>query len=222
MCFEESNNLDDYSISDIMKYLVEKLEARYNSILNFNKLIDSYNSTNDFFSLKDELKQLFNDLENDFRQGILAIKALSIQNKNILDDLKIKNKEYKNIMEQLNNISSENKDLKSQIVKLKDKSSINIKKDDSKNKFTLNNNINEKEKENKHQDKFLNNKKNNFEFDNDKIEIKKENEQLKKNNKYELEQLSNVKNIMDNIKKNKMKLKMAIEQHFVNNQENNK
>ena len=220
MSFEESNNLNDYSISDIMKYLVEKLEARYVSILNFNKLIDSYNSTNDFFSLKDEFKQLFNDLENDFRQGILAIKALSIQNKNILDDLKIKNKEYKNIMEQLNNISSENKDLKSQIVKLKDKSSINIKKDDSKNKFTLNNNKNEKE--NKHQDKFLNNKKNNFDLDNDKIEIKKENEQLKKNNKYELEQLSNVKNIMDNIKKNKMKLKMAIEQHFVNNQENNK
>ena len=56
-----------------------------------------------------------------------------------------------------------------------------------------------------------NSKKNNME--------KKEIEQFRKNN-YEFEQLSNVKNIMDNMKKNKLKLKMAIEQHFTNNQDN--
>ena len=43
-------------------------------------------------------------------------------------------------------------------------------------------------------------------------------EQMKKNN-YEFEQLSNIKNIMDNMKKNKLKLRMAIEQHFTNNQD---
>ena len=213
MSFGEYN---DYSIFEMMKYLIEKLESRYNSILNFNKLVDSYNSPQEFFTLKNEFKQIFNDLENDFRQGIFAIKALSNQNKNILDDLKIKNNEYKNIMEQLNNISSENKDLKLQILKLKEKSSINLKKDDSKKKITINNN--KSQKENNNQDKVLNNKNSNL-FS-DKIEMKKENAPSKKNSNYELEQLSNVKNIMNNIKKNKMKLKMAIEQHFVNKKDN--
>ena len=213
MSFGEYN---DYSIFEMMKYLIEKLESRYNSILNFNKLVDSYNSPQEFFTLKNEFKQIFNDLENDFRQGIFAIKALSNQNKNILDDLKIKNNEYKNIMEQLNNISSENKDLKLQILKLKEKSSINLKKDDSKKKITINNN--KSQKENNNQDKVLNNKNSNL--ISDKIEMKKENAPSKKNSNYELEQLSNVKNIMNNIKKNKMKLKMAIEQHFVNKKDN--
>ena len=39
---------------------------------------------------------------------------------------------------------------------------------------------------------------------------------IKKEINYELDQLSNVKNIMDNMKKNKLKLKNAIEQHFIN------
>ena len=46
----------------------------------------------------------------------------------------------------------------------------------------------------------------------------KEIDQFKKNN-YEFEKLSNVKNIMDNMKKNKLKLKLAIEQHFNNKSE---
>ena len=217
MSFEESN---DYSIFEMMKYLIQKLESRYNSILNFNKLVDSYNSPQDFFTLKNEFKQMFNDLENDFRQGIFAIKALSNQNKNILDNVKIKNNEYKNIMEKLNSISSENKDLKLQILKLKEKSSNNLKKDDSKKKITINN-IKEK-KENNSQDKVFNNNNNkkNSNISSDKTEMKKENIPSKKNSNYELEQLSNVKNIMNNIKKNKMKLKMAIEQHFVNKKDN--
>ena len=40
-----------------------------------------------------------------------------------------------------------------------------------------------------------------------------------KNNKFELDQLSNVRNIMDNIKKNKMRVKMLLG-HFTNNQDN--
>ena len=49
--------------------------------------------------------------------------------------------------------------------------------------------------------------------------IKDKKEENIKKNKYELEQLSNVKNIMNNMKRNKMKIKMAIDQHFTNNQE---
>ena len=50
---------------------------------------------------------------------------------------------------------------------------------------------------------------------------KKEDNVRKKNNKFELEQLSNVKNIMNNMKQNKMKLKMIIDQHFTNSNNNN-
>ena len=63
-----------------MKYLVQKLETRYNSIIKFNKLLDSSNTSEAFYSLKKDFKLLFNDLEEDFRQGIFAIKALTSQN----------------------------------------------------------------------------------------------------------------------------------------------
>ena len=86
MLFEENVQANDYSISEIMNYLIQKLESRYNSIIKFNELLDTYNSPEDFFSLRKDFKLLFNDLEEDFRQGIFAIKALTSQNIKILDE----------------------------------------------------------------------------------------------------------------------------------------
>ena len=215
MFFEDENQSNDYNISEIMEYLSQKLESRYNSIIKFNELINTSGTPEAFFSLRKDFKLLFNDLEEDFKQGIFAIKALTEQNKKLLDDLKIRNKEYKNISEQLNNIISENKNLKSQIIKSKDKSSfenikenkkdINIKKEDIKFEKNIENEFNNKKKNYDYKNKINNDE-------------KRQNEQYNKNN-YELEQLSNVKNIMDNMKKNKLKLKMAIEQHFTNNKD---
>ena len=220
MSFDDSDQLPDYSFVEVMEYLVQKLESRYNSIIKFNKLIDSSNAPDTFFSLRKDFKLLFNDLEEDFRQGIFAIKALTSQNKKMAEDLKIKTKEKKNITDQLNNIVSENKNLKLQIIKPKDKDREQIKTDTSKNVKRDINNRDQYEKNEINLENETGNKKRNYsKKKNDKNEVQKEIEQFKKNN-YEFEQLSNVKNIMDNMKKNKLKLKMAIEQHFTNNQDN--
>ena len=217
MSYEESNELDDYSAIDIMEYLVKKLESRYNSILQFNKLIDTSNSSESFFALRKDFKLLFNDLEEDFRQGIFSIKALTKQNKKILDDLKIINKQNKNLTEQLNDILSENKNLKLQILKYKDNDFSQIKKDNSKQNIKRRDDYDKYENniENDFNNKKINYSNKNYNKKNDSKEI----EQFRKNN-YEFEQLSNVKNIMDNMKKNKLRLKMAIEQHFTNNKDN--
>ena len=209
MSYEESNRLIDNSFVEIMGYLIQKLESRYEIIIKFNQILDKSNSSDEFFSLKNDFKLLFNDLEEDFRQGVFAIKALTSQNKKIMDYLKIKANENKNILEKLNNTLSENKNLKLELIKLKDKNRPEIKKNKTKKNINLRNN--NKKFDNNIINDFMN-KKRNYSARN---VVKKQIEKLKKNN-YEFEQLSNIKNIMDNMKKNKLKLKMAIEQHFTN------
>ena len=202
------NDAYDYSFVEVMQYLTNKLESRYNSILKSKKLIDTSDTPNSLFSLRKDLKQLFSDLQEDFRQGIFAIKALITHNKRIINELKRKNKENVKITEQLNSILSENKNLK--ILKSKE-NDIQIKKYNSKKDINLNLRDDSDNKENIIEENY---KKRNYSV-NKKRNNEKQIDQLKKNN-YEFEQLSNVKNIMDNMKKNKLKLKMAIEQHFTN------
>ena len=188
------SDFNDNSVTEIMSYLIKKLESNYSIILKFNNLLDSSETPESFFNLRNDLKLLFNDLTENLKQGIFAIKALTNQNKKILEEMKLKDFENKEIVEQLNNMNIENKKLKAQIIKIKDKDiADNLEKNEdykiiNKNKEINNNNNNDYN--------------NNYNY----------------NNKYEFAQLSNVKNIMNNIKKNKMKLKMAFE-NFSNNQE---
>ena len=177
---------------EIMSYLIKKLESNYSSLLKFNNLLDSLDSSESFFSLKKDLKLLFKDLIDNFNQGIFAIKALTNQNKKILEEMKLKDFENKEIMEQLNKINTENKNMKSQIIKIKGEY---VQENLEKNEDYKRNEI-RKEKN-----------------------IDKINEE-KFNNKYELAELSNVKDIMNNMKKKKMKLKMAFEQ-FKNQEQDN-
>ena len=208
MSINSQNDAYDYSFIEVMQYLTNKLESRYNSILKFKKLIDTSDSPNSFFSLRKDLKQLFSDLQEDFRQGIFAIKALIAHNRSIINELKRTNKENKKISEQLNSLLSENKSLK--ILKSKENDT-QIKKYNSKKDINLNLRDEPINKENIKEENY---KKRNYSA-NRKRNDEKQIEQIKKNN-YEFEQLSNVKDIMDNMKKNKLKLKMAIEQHFTN------
>ena len=208
MSINSQNDAYDYSFIEVMQYLTNKLESRYNSILKFKKLIDTSDSPNSLFSLRKDLKQLFSDLQEDFRQGIFAIKALIAHNRSIINELKRTNKENKKISEQLNSLLSENKSLK--ILKSKENDT-QIKKYNSKKDISLNLRDESVNKENIKEENY---KKRNYSA-NRKRNNEKQIEQLKKNN-YEFEQLSNVKDIMDNMKKNKLKLKMAIEQHFTN------
>ena len=196
---KENSEFNEDSLTEIMSYLIKKLESNYSSIIKFNSLLDTYDTSESFFSLKKDLKLFFNDLLENFKQGIFAIKALTNQNKKILEEMNLKDNENKKILEQLNNMINENKNLKSQIIKTKDKElkeKMEIKEDFDNNEVNqINININNKYREKK--------------------------EEQNKNNKYDFAQLSNVKNIMDNMKKNKMRVKKAIEQHFTNNQEQN-
>ena len=208
----EDSELKDNSSIEIMNYLIKKLESSYKYVLKYKPLIDSLDTSDTFFTLRKDLISLFNDLDENLKQGIFAIKALTNQNKQILQEMKIKDIENKNTIERLNNIIEENKNLKSQIIRIKG-NNINEKfeEDDIKDinkEDIIEDNIEEKKEE-------INDNviiENNY-----RIKDKKE-ENIKKN-KYELEQLSNVKNIMNNMKRNKMKIKMAIDQHFTNNQE---
>ena len=196
---KENSDFDEDSLTEIMSYLIKKLESNYSSIIKFNSLLETHDTSESFFSLKKDLKLFFNDLLENFKQGIFAIKALTNQNKTILEEMNLKDNENKKILEQLNNMINENKNLKSQIIKTKDKDlkeKMEIKEDFNNNEVNqINININNKYREKK--------------------------EEQNKNNKYDFAQLSNVKNIMDNMKKNKMRVKKAIEQHFTNNQEQN-
>ena len=182
-----------------MSYLIKKLQSNYSLILKYNNLIDSSETPETFFNLRKDLKLLFNDLTENLKQGIFAIKALTNQNKKILEEMKLKDFENKEITEQINNIHNENKKLKTQIIKIKDKD--------------IEDNLDKNEDYNYKEDEFNNLKKGKS------INNNKEINNYNNNNKYEFAQLSNIKNIMDNKKKNKMKLKMAFEQHFTNNQD---
>ena len=190
------SDFNDNSVTEIMSYLIKKLESNYSIILKFNNLLDSSETPESFFNLRNDLKLLFNDLTENLKQGIFAIKALTNQNKKILEEMKLKDFENKEIVEQLNNLNNENKKLKAQIIKIKDKDiADNLEKNEDYKIINKNKEINN------------NNNYSNNNYCNNNY-----------NNKYEFAQLSNVKNIMNNIKKNKMKLKMAFE-NFSNNQE---
>ena len=190
------SDFNDNSVTEIMSYLIKKLESNYSIILKFNNLLDSSETPESFFNLRNDLKLLFNDLTENLKQGIFAIKALTNQNKKILEEMKLKDFENKEIVEQLNNLNTENKKLKTQIIKIKDKDiEDNLEKNEDYKIINKNKEINN------------NNNYSNNNYCNNNY-----------NNKYEFAQLSNVKNIMNNIKKNKLKLKMAFE-NFSNNQE---
>ena len=115
------SDFNDNSVTEIMSYLIKKLESNYSIILKFNNLLDSSETPESFFNLRNDLKLLFNDLIENLKQGIFAIKALTNQNKKILEEMKLKDFENKEIVEQLNNLNTENKKLKTQIIKIKDK-----------------------------------------------------------------------------------------------------
>ena len=202
----EDSDINNTPSIEIMTYLIKKLESSYNSILKFNNLLDSYDTTESFFTLRKDLKLFFTDLTENFNQGIFAIKALTNQNKKILEEIKIKDIELQKNISQLKNKIPENKNIKLEFkenenkeekIEIKENSkdnNIKIEKDEELNENNVNNNL---------------------------IMNKKEDNVRKKNNKFELEQLSNVKNIMNNMKQNKMKLKMIIDQHFTNSNNNN-
>ena len=201
----EDSEINDNTSIEIMNYLIRKLESAYNSILKFNNLFDSYDTSESFFTLRKDLKLFFTDLTENFNQGIFAIKALTNQNKKILEEMKIKEIEYQKKIEHFNNKITENKKLKFELEN-KEK---NFEIKENNIEIIKDNNINIEKNEELNENNI-----------NENIIINKKEENIKpKNNKFELAQLSNVRNIMDNMKKKKMQIKMLLG-NFTNNQDN--
>ena len=201
----EDSEINDNTSIEIMNYLIRKLESAYNSILKFNNLLDSYDTSESFFTLRKDLKLFFTDLTENINQGIFAIKALTNQNKKILEEMKIKEIEYQKKIEQFNNKITENKKLKFEMEN-KEK---NFEIKENNIEIIKDNNINIEKNEELNENNI-----------NENIIINKKEENIKpKNNKFELAQLSNVRYIMDNMKKKKMQIKMLLG-NFTNNQDN--
>jgi hypothetical protein len=180
---------------NIMEYLIKKLESREKKINKLKNFFYSLNAFQDFYSNKKEILNSFTELENDLKQASCAIKALLIENQALTIEIENKDLTINNYINENNILTSENENLKNQILMYNNNNNNNI--NDVNDLYNISgNNINE-------ENEMLNNQ-NNY-FQNEEIEVN---------------QLSNVKNIMNDIKTNKQKLKNAIEKHF-NNTNNN-
>ena len=197
---------------DVMEYLIQKLESRQKKAIKFKNIINSINSYEAFYSQQKELYMVFNELEEDLKQAIFSIKALILQNKNLLAVINTKQNEDKILNEKLNNTIKENEVLKIQLFTFKKKS--NDFNDENKGEQFIVNDINNEFEEPKIE--YFNEKPNNL-SNNENIEGLKKKTDEKKYDEYEkYEQLSNVKNILKEINNNRMNLKNVIKQHMKN------
>ena len=219
-----SNNMNDSNL-EVMDYLVQKLEFRQKKITKFKNLFKELDSFESFYSQRNDIYLLLNNLEEDLKQASYAIKALLLQNKSLLNDINSKVLENKNLSNELNISLGENQNLK---MKLED-----LKINESKNKEIINYNANN------------NNDLVNVNIDSIKVdeegeydEPKMKNINLKSNNTIKMNnnnyennefnnennyhQLSNVKNIMNEMRNNKKNLKKIIEEHLREQNKNDK
>ena len=219
-----SNNMNDSNL-EVMDYLVQKLEFRQKKITKFKNLFKELDSFESFYSQRNDIYLLLNNLEEDLKQASYAIKALLLQNKSLLNDINSKILENKNLSNELNISLGENQNLK---MKLE-----NLKINESKNKEIINYNANN------------NNDLVNVNIDSIKVdeegeydEPKMKNINLKSNNTIKMNnnnyennefnnennyhQLSNVKNIMNEMRNNKKNLKKIIEEHLREQNKNDK
>ena len=201
---------------EIMNYLIQKLEARQKKVFKFKTLFKELDSFESFYSQRKEIYLLLNNLEEDLKQASFAIKALLMQNKTLIKDINIKTNEYKNISNKLNFTLGENENLKLKLNSIKQNKIDNIQYPNSSNNNMVNINIDSikvDEEEEYEEPKTKNlvlkeNNMNNIGIANFNIYNNNNNQ----DNKYE--QLSNVKNIIKDLRNNKKDLRKIIEQHF--------
>ncbi len=199
---------------EVMNYLIQKLDSRQKKIIKFKNLFKEFDSFESFYSQRKEIYILLNELEEDLKQASFAIKALLLQNKVISKDINIKINENKTILNQLNCTIAENQNLKLklnnineiQIPNIEFNNDINNNNNNNNNLLNVNINsikVDEEEEYEEPKIKNLDIKDNNINYNMNNFE---------KQNKYQ--QLSNIKNIMKEMRNNKKNLKKIIEQHF--------
>ena len=217
----KNNDNTNNSSLEVMNYLIKKLEARQKKVLKFKNMFKELDSFESFYSQRKEIYLLLNDLEEDLKQATFSIKALTMQNQALVKDINIKINENKNLTNQLNFTLGENENLKLKLNNFNENNNdaLSYPINDLNNVNNYNNNLvnvniesikvddEEEYDEPKTKNLDINNKSvNNRVFE--KININKMNKQS------QYEQLSNVKNIIQDMRKNKKDLKKIIEQYF--------
>ena len=238
MSYELRNDIISNSNSDIMEYLVQKLESRERNLskcANFFNAIDSFEA---FYQKRKDIFNLFKSLEEEIHQASLAIKALLVQNKALSKengDTKVNQREYNKLLQENNYLLIENnkyakklKDLnnyKKSPIRTKSPSfndASKIKTDNKdKNKNQPLKKINSGKKTNYSSYKNINKNKN---LNNRKINENRNKNQVNYSEdiyNYDIDldnfnKLKNIKNIMKDMENNKAKLKEVISQHLKN------
>ena len=208
----KSKNITSETSLEIMNYLVQKLEARQKKVLKFKNVFQELDSFESFYSQRNEIFLLLNNLEEDLKQATFAIKALIMQNKALLKEINIKTNENKNVLNKLNFTLGENENLKLKLNQQNDNINFNISYPIDINNNNLSN-TNIKQIKIDDEEEYEEPKIKNLDIrDNNIINENNNNNNFDKMNKYE--QLSNVKNIIKDMRNNKRDLKRIIEQHF--------
>lgn len=101
--------------SNLIQYLIRKLESRKSLLYNIKEILNSINSINDFLKYKIPTINFLEEINEDFKQAIFAIKALFTENKalslsNDAQKEKIDKQKTENAF-----LFSENEDLKKSI-----------------------------------------------------------------------------------------------------------
>ena len=224
-CKEKNNNVksNDNNSKDsnleVMNYLIQKLDFRQKKIIKFKNLFKELDSFESFYSQRKEIYLLLNNLEEDLKQAAYAIKALLLQNKSLIKDINTRILDNKNLSNKLNITLGENENLKMQIQNL----NINQNKMNEVINYNLNSNNNDLVNINidsikvDDEGEFDEPKIKNIDLKNNTNNVKINNynyinKELIQENNYE--QLSDVKNIMNEMRNNKRNLKKIIEEHF--------
>jgi hypothetical protein len=111
MSYDLRNDIISNSNSDIMEYLVQKLESRERNLskcANFFNAIDSFET---FYQKRKDIFNLFKSLEEEIHQAALAIKALLVQNKALSKenvDSKFNQRDYNKLLQENNYLLIEN------------------------------------------------------------------------------------------------------------------
>ena len=229
------NNVICDSNHDIMEYLIKKLESRQRNLNGYTNLFNSIDSIEAFYLKRKDIFNLFQNLKEELRQASLAIKALMIQNK-ALSEEKIQFldnktnfakilKENNYLLKENNNLTQKLKELNKENTKIFEKriKSPYFNKDFQKNKLKTNKSFQNKKYQinpNSYRNKTCYTAKS---FNKKKINQKMALNNNKIKNDYlnesydDINQLKNVKAIMEDMKKNKLKLKEVVNEHFGKN-----
>ena len=111
MSYELRNDIISNSNSDIMEYLVQKLESRERNLSKYANFFNTIDSFETYYQKRKDIFNLFKSLEEEIHQAALAIKALLVQNKALSKenvDSKFNQRDYNKLLQENNYLLIEN------------------------------------------------------------------------------------------------------------------